>query len=1009
MLRRLIAWSLRFPWAVLLLVAAFSVAGAWGLYTATWDVFPEFAPPQIVVQIEAPGLSAEEVERLVTTPLESAVSGVGGLAVLRSSSVQGLSVITAVFEEGTPILAARQLTAERLAEAKTLLPAGVQPPRMTPLSASTSRLAMVALTSDQVPLMELRTWADWTLRRRLQAVPGVARVEVFGGEVRQYQVLVRPEQLHAYQVSLDEVTTAARNATAFGGAGFLETANQRLPIRQRTRIESAEDLAAVPVAVRGGVPLPLGHVAEVGVGAADKVGDAVIDGRPGVLLVVHKQPAANTQATDAAVGRALDEMQTALRPGVTLHRTLFRQATFIERAITNLGNAILCGCLLVGLVLVLFLFQWRTVVISLAAIPLSLLGEVVDDAIVDVENVLRRLLENRRSPTPRSDFRVVLDASLEVRSAVVYAGFIVALVFLPVFFLDGLPGAFFRPLGMAYISAILVSLVVALTVTPAMCVLLLRNVRPGAHLDPPLVRWCKRGYGRLLPAALALPRTTMLATALMIAAAVAAVPFLGGEFLPEFRESNFVVFTAGKPDGSLVESVRVGKSLAERLRAVPGVVSVAQQIGRADLSEDTWGPNVSEVWVVVDPKADYEATLSALRREVEKIPGIQFQVKQFLRERIDEVLTGATSDIAIRIIGDDLEVLRTLGADVAKELEGVRGVEDLRVEQQALVPEVEVLLRPRDVAAYGFSVGALNQAIQTTLRGTVVGQVYERDAAFDVVVRAHADHRGDPQGLGRLLVDAPGGDKIPLSAVARIAVDSAPNVILHEAARRRLLVTCNAEGRDLAGVVAEIEDRLRGLVARLPDGYHLEIGGEHLARSRAARRLTLLGGASLLGIFVLLYLDFKSARLTTLVMLSVPPAAVGGIAAVMATGGDLSLGSLVGFVTLFGLSIRNGILLVSRFEHLRAEQPAADVRTLVIQGASERLAPILMTAATTALGLLPLIASGALPGSEIEHPMAIVIVGGLASATLLTLFVLPVAYRRFSGCSNDYPCRPASP
>lgn len=1020
MIRRLITSSLEYPWLALLLAFGLLVAGGWAVRSAPWDVFPEFAPPQIVVQTEAPGLSAEEVERLVTVPVESAVSGVSGIDVLRSSSVQGLSVVTAVFHEGTPILDARQLVGERLIEAEPLLPDGVQTPRMTPLAASTSRLAMIALTSDAVSLMDLRTLADWTLRRRLQAVSGVARVEVFGGDVRQYQVLVHPEQLHAYHVSLDEVTAAARNATAFGGAGFVETPNQRLPIRQRTRIESAADLAAVPVGIREGVPIQLGRVAEVVVGSGDKVGDAVIDGNSGVLLVIHKQPTANTLTTDAAVRHALDELEVGLPKGVALHRTLFSQATFIERAIGNLGHAILIGCALVALVLIVFLFQWRTVVISLTAIPLSLLGavfvlrwfgaslnamtlgglaialgEVVDDAIVDVENVLRRLLENRRSPTPRGAFQVVLDASLEVRSAVVYASFIVMLVFVPVFFLDGLPGAFFRPLGWAYITAILVSLLVALTVTPAMCLLLLRNVKPGADADPPFVRFSKKIYGRLLPRVLRFPRLTVIAAVILLVASGAVVPFLGGEFLPDFRESNFVVFMAGKPDGSLAESVRVGRLLEERLSNIPGVQSVAQQIGRADLSEDTWGPNISEVWVVLQPSADYETTLARLREEVERIPGCQFQVKQFLRERIDEVLTGATADVVIRVVGSDLDVLRNLGAKISESIADVRGVADLRIEQQVDVPQVEVLLRPQEVAAYGFSVGALNQAIQTTMRGTVVGQVYEQDTVFDVVVRAHPDHRRVPDDLGRLLIDAPSGDKIPLEAVSQVSVVDAPNVINREGTRRRLLVTCNAEGRDVAGVVQEIQARLKSQGPTLPTGYHVELGGEYEARQAAGNRLVLLGCAALVGIFMLLYLDFKTLRLTTLIMLSVPLACVGGVAAVLLTGGDLSLGSLVGFVTLFGVAIRNGILLISHYEHLRHEGSTSDPATLILRGASERLAPILMTAGTTALGLLPLIVSGELPGSEIEHPMAIVIVGGLVSSTFLTLFVLPVLYSRY--------------
>jgi len=1017
MLSRLIEFSLRSRLVVLLLSVVLMLAGAVTVGNAPWDVFPEFAPPQVSIQTEAPGLSTAEVERLVTVPVESAVNGVSRVRTLRSSSAQGLSVVTAIFEEGTDVLDARQLVSERLTEVTSQLPSGVEPPRMTPLAASTSRLLMVGLTSETVSPAELRTIADWTFRRRLQAVQGVAHVEVFGGEVKQYQVLVDPHRLQQYNVTLDQVVLAARDATGFGGAGYIETTNQRLPVQQRTRIESPDDLAAVPVVSEEGVPVSLGHVADVVTGAADKPGDATINGRPGVLLLVHKQPFFNTLTVSENVQQAVAELKETLPEGVTLHPVLFRQAAFIERAIGNLSVSLLIGCVLVTLILIAFLFQWRTVVISLTAIPLSLLGailvlrglggslnamtlgglaialgEVVDDAIVDVENVLRRLRENARREAPLPALKIVLAASLEVRSAVVYASFIVILVFLPVFFMGGLAGTFFRPLGLAYISAILVSLLVALTVTPAMCFVLLKTTSAAAERDPFLIRMLKSAYGWVLPLFLRCRFVTVLVSLAMMIAAGSALPFLGGEFLPDFRESNFVLFMAGKPDSSLPESVRVGGHLAEELQQIPGVVSIAQQIGRANLSEDTWGPNVSEVWVMIDDGADYDSTLNEIRERVDQIPGYQFQVKQFLRERIDEVLTGTKADVVIRVVGPELPVLRAKAAEISQAIESIDGVEDLQVEQLVEVPQVNVLLQPREVARFGFTVGQLNADIQTLLRGRKVGQVYEQDRVFDVIVRSAPEVRTDPSKLGRLLVDSPAGDRIPLQAVANIGPEPAPNLINREQATRRILVTCNAEGRDVVSVMQDIQRTIGAKVSALPPDYHLEYGGEFAERAQASRRLILLSAATLVGIFLLLFLDFRSIRLTFMVMLSVPLACVGGVAAVMLAGGDVSLGSMVGFVTVFGVAIRNGILLVSHYQHLQQEEGLPFGRELILQGAAERLAPILMTASSTALALLPLAVLGNLPGHEIEHPMAIVIIGGLVSSTFLTLFLLPVLY-----------------
>ena len=724
-----------------------------------------------------------------------------------------------------------------------------------------------------------------------------------------------------------------------------------------------------------------------------------------------------------------------------------------------MNTAILIGCALVTIVLIAFLFQWRTVLISLLAIPLSLcgallvlricgaslntmtlgglaiaLGALVDDAIVDVENVLRRLGENSRRTRPVAAFQMVLEGSLEVRSAIVFASVVVILVFLPVFFLPGLAGTFFRSMGIAYVSAILVSLLVAVTVTPALCLILLGGIAGKSSRPAWLVRALQWGYARLLPFYLRFSRSTVVLGVVLLVAAFAAAGWLGGEFLPEFREANFVVFMVGKPDASRAETMRMGRIVSDRLHQVDGIVSVAQQTGRADLSEDTWGVNISEIWVALDNRADYNTVLRDVRQAVDNLPGFDFQVKPFLRERVDEVLTGATADVVLRVVGPNLDRLRDLAGQAAAAIAGTPGVEDLRVEQVVEVPQVELLVRPRSVARYGLAVGQLNKTIQTLLRGQVVGQVYEDDRVFDVVVRADPKVRAQPAALADLLIDMPAGpapadsgplepsasaspvsnlfafdlvpgaavtgwppparrtEKIPLRAVAEIRMTHGPNLVNREGGSRRILVTCNAEGRDVVGVVDEIRHRLATRLPRLPQGYHLELAGEYAARQAATQRLVLLSGAALVGIFVFLYLDFASLPLTLLVMLTVPLACAGGVLAVLLTTGNLSLGSLVGFVTVFGIAVRNGILLVSHYQHLEHEEGMPFGQELLVRGAQERLAPILMTALTTALALLPLVILGNRPGHEIEHPMAIVILGGLLSSAFLSLVLLPILY-----------------
>ncbi len=863
MLRTLVHHSLQRRWVVVLSAAGLLIAGGLAVRRAPWDVFPEFAPAQVTVQTEAPGLSADEVERLVSVPIEAALGGTARLQTLRSSSIPGLSVVTAIFEEGTELLAARQRVVERLPEVGARLPRGVEPPRVVPMTASMSRLAMIGLTSDTVPTMELRRLAERVFRVRMQNVQGVAHVEIFGGEVKQYQIRIDPRRLEMHRVSVDDVVRAARGATGFGSSGFLETANQRIAIRQHAGVLSTDEIGAAPVAVRDGVVVHLANVADVVVAAADKPGDATIDGRLGVLLIIHKQPDFNTLAVTHDLEAAIDELAVAMPPGVKLHRQLFRQAGFIERAVGNLNVAIAWGCVLVALILIAFLFETRTVLISLLAIPLSLLGavlvlrafgtslntmtlgglaialgEVVDDAIVDVENVLRRLRENARQGHARSAFAVVLEASLEVRSAVVYASFIVALVFVPIFFLPGLAGTLFRPLGYAYITAILVSLAVAVTVTPALALILL----PGGaarRREPPLVRGLRAGYARLLAPVLQRPRATLAVAVLLLAAAAAAIPHLGGEFLPDFREANFQVFMVGMPDSSLAESVRAGSQLAQRLREIPGVQSVAQQIGRADLSEDTWGPNTSEVWIVVDDQADLPAMLARVEAALKDVAGHSVAIKQFLRERVDEVLTGTTADVALRIVGPELDVLRQQAERLRAAIADVGGVADLRVEQLVEVPQIDILVRPPDAAHHGLSVGQLHEAIQTLLAGLPVGQVFDGDSVYDVVVRAHPLLRSDPLALRALAVDLPQGGRVPLGAAADVRLGSAPNAIQREGGSRRMLVTFNVRGRDVASTMDEVDQRLQQRALPLPPGYHLEHGGEHTARREAVHRLAL--------------------------------------------------------------------------------------------------------------------------------------------------------------------------
>jgi len=1013
-MRWLISTSLHLRVAVIALAALLVVFGLSDVRKAPLDVFPEFAPPLVEIQTEAPGLSTTEVESLISMPIENAVNGVIGLKTLRSKSVLGLSSVVLILNPGADLLRTRQLVQERLAIVSSQLPAVAKPPViLSPLS-STSRVLKIGLSSAKLSQVELSTLARWTIRPRLMAVQGVANVAIWGQRDRQFQILVDPGRLRDHNVTIDDVTRATRDAVSPAAGGYIDTPNQRLAVAQRALVTGVDELKAIPVIFRNGSPILVRDIAHVVEGFPQPIGDAVINDGPGILLIVEKQPTGNTLDVTRNVEAALESLRPGLKD-VVVDSTIFRPATFIEMSLANLNRALFYGALLVVGILLIFLFEWRTALISLTALPLSLitaaliirhtgqtintmvlaglaiaLGEVVDDAIIDVENIVRRLRLNRESPSPESAFKVVLNASLEVRSAVVYASVIVALVFLPVFFLEGLAGSFFRPLAMSYVLAVIASLGVALTVTPALSLILL----PGSPLERrenPMLRGLKRGYRGMVGTALDHPRIVGVLTALILIVTAVAAPFLGEDFLPSFREYDFLMHFVEKPGTSLDAMRRITIRASRELRAIPGVRNFGSHIGRAEVADEVVGPNFTELWISMDPGVPYESTIARIQNVVDGYPGLTRDLLTYLKERIKEVLSGGSGAIVVRIFGPGVEGLQQQAALVADAMKDIPGITNLQVEPQVLIPQVELRVRQDAAAQFGLNSGDIRRAVNTYLRGTKVGEIYEDQKIFDVAVWTNPDARSDIEALRRMRIDTPSGANILLADVIDVRVVPVPNVIQHENTSRRIDVSCNVKGRDLGSVAREIEGKVRGLP--FPQGYHPEFLGEFAEREAARRRLITLGGIALLGIILILYSDFQSIRLAGLVFLSLPFALVGAILMAFLSGGTLSLGSMVGLVTVIGIAARNGIMLVSHYRHLESEEGESPGRALLLRGAEERLAPILMTGLATALALLPIALGGNQPGHEIEHPMAIVILGGLLTSTLLNLFVMPVLYQ----------------
>jgi CzcA family heavy metal efflux pump len=1017
MLNRIIEWALHNRWLMMLL--AFVLLG-YGIYTATGipvDVFPDFAPVQVVIQTEAPGYAPEEVESLITLPLESAVNGTANVKVVRSVSTVGLSVITIIFEDATNIFTARQLVTEKLQALPRALPTGVQQPRLAPISTAVGDIIKLGLVA-QGPTseLELRTLADWTIRMRLMAIPGVSNVVIYGKGIKQYQVLVDPNKLKDYNLSLQAVVDAAQKSNANAAGGFLRTPEKEYLIRGLGRVQSTEEIAKAVIANRNGLPITLGNVATIQVGPAYNIGDAIINGKPGVILNITKQPWANTLQTTYAIEGALKDLALGFPKDVKMV-PVFRQADFIEVAVKNVMEALVLGGILVVIILFVFLQNWRTAVISLTAIPLSLLtaiialkwqggtintmtlgglaiaiGEVVDDAIIDVENVYRRLRENQLLENPRHPIQVVYDASREIRTSVVYATYIVALVFLPIFSLGGLEGKIFMPLGFSYIVSIVASLGIALTVTPAMCYLLLARQKNMPHEETKTIHWLKRQYQGALRWSLTHPKAVLVSAILLFLVSLLPLAFLGKAFLPEFDESNVIVSANSIPGTSLDITTQAGKVLTQEFMKDKGVMASGQRAGRAEGSDDYGGSNFSEYDLRLQGEGvDKKELLAHLREHFAKVPGIVVNVGSYISHRMDHVLSGVNAAIAIKIFGPDLDVLHQKAQQIEAVMKTVPGAVDVQVEPIIPIPEIAIRIN-RDIAAqYGVQVGDLVQSIEAAFKGETVSQVLEGQKTFDLFVWFEPQYRNNLDVIRATLIDTPTGAKVPIGSIAEVAFGTSPNTIRHENVSRNVVIQANVAGRDLGGVINEARQKISGQIP-LDAGYYVVYGGQFEAQEQASKQLLILSVVAILGILVLLVMALQSFRAAIIVMANLPLALIGGIWAIFLSGGVLSIGSLVGFITLFGISTRNGIMLVTHFNYMLGEGHTFE--EVLWEGSQDRLAPVLMTALTAGLGVLPIAILGG-AGRELEQPLAIVILGGMVTSTGLTLLVIPALFKLY--------------
>ena len=1027
MMRAIISASLRFRYLVAALGISLVYFGAMRVNELPVDVFPEFAPPKVEIQTICLGLSPAEVESLVTVPMENALAGVPGVDVMRSKSVDQLSSVLLIFKPGVDELQVRQLVTERVAIVTSTLPTWAAPPHMMPPLSATSRVMKIGVTSKDKSIMDLSMLAYWNIRNKLLGVPGVANVAIWGEQLKMLMIEVDPERLAKLNVTLDEVQEVVSDAldvgllrysggAHIGTGGFLETPNQRMSLRFISTGVTPETLARVPVETRDGKPLLLGDVADLTWGAPGAVGDAIINDGPGLMLIVEKFPWGNTVAVTKGVEAALEAMKPGLA-GVEIDTTIFRPATFVEDSIDNLSDALLLGCILVVLVIIAFLYEWRTAIVCIVAIPMSLLaaalvlqqagasintmvlagivislGVVVDDAILGVENIMRRLRAYRREGSTRSTARIILDASIEVRGPIFSATVIIILAVVPVMFLEGLAGAFFKPLILSYAVAILASLIVAMTVTPALCLILLDRAALSGR-ESPLVVWMRHHYARWLERATRTPLPAYITVVAVTAAGIAAWPFLGHSLLPSFKERDFLMHWVSDPSTSHPEMLRITTRASQELRAIPGVRNFGAHIGQAFLADEVYGINFAENWISINRSADYDKTIAAITEMVDGYPGLYRDLQTYLKERMREVLTGTSDAIVIRIFGPDLKVLRDKAEEVRLAMSGIKGLTRVNKELIVEVPHIEIEVKLEAAQKYGLKPGDVRRAAASLMAGTEVGDIFVGGRTHDVQVWTPPRLRHSVSSVEQLLLDTPTRERVRLGDVANLRLLPTPNSIKREGGSRRIDVQANVAGRDLASVAEEVQAALRNV--SLPLEYRAVLQGEYIELRKAQNRLLLFSALAGLGILLVLQMSFHSWRLAILNFLILPFAFVGGILATLFAGGVISLGSLVGFLTVLGIAARNGIMMVNHFQHLERYEGEPFGLQLVLRGAGERLRPIVMTAATAGLAILPLVIYGNLPGHEIEFPMAVVILGGLVTSTLLSLFILPALYLRF--------------
>jgi CzcA family heavy metal efflux pump len=1023
MIDGLIHWSLHHRATVVAMAVAFLAWGGWTATRIPLDVLPNLTAPTVTILSEASGMDPLEIEALVTFPIESALNGAAGVRRVRSATAVGVAVVWVEFDWGQDIARARQTVTEKLALVSGSLPPSVEPPFLAPVSSIMGEVLFIDLESDRHSSQELRTVADTLVRRRLLAVPGVSQVIATGGDQKQYEVRLDPARLAVHGITIDEIagalTAANRNATA----GFQVADGQEFLVRGIGRLTDAAAIGAVTVRALDNVPVLVRDLGTVMEGVAIKRAEGSHNARPAVILGIQKQPTVNTLDLTARIENTLDDLQLALPAGMQIHRDLFRQADFIEQALSNLFVALLEGAALVIFVVLLFLMNGRAALITLLALPLSLvaaavaldrfgltlnsmslgglaiaIGGLVDDAIIDVENVARRLRQN--SLAPQVERRPVLDvvyrASTEIRTSVVFATLIVILVFLPLFVLGSVEGRLLRPLGFAYVVALSASLLVALTVTPVLCAWLLPSSRlTRAAKEPALMRGVKTLYERWLLRALRYWKVVVASAVVALAAAVTATVPLGRSFLPEFNEGALTVSAVTIPGTSLADSNALGNALERLLHRVPEVASTSRRTGRAELDEHVQGVESAEIDVRLSPSdRSREVLLAEIRVQMSLLPGTNITVGQPISHRIDHMLSGTRASIAVKIFGDDLQQLRALGRQVQAEMAQVRGVVDLSAEGQADIPTVRVRVDGAAASRYGLVSGAVTEALQTARVGRQVGQVIEGQIAFPLIVRYAPQVGNNVSDLGETRIQTPAGGQIPLSAVASVVQDREPNFVMRENAQRRMVVQCNVAGRDIRSVVTDIQARIARAVS-LPQGYHVEYGGQFESEANASQQLLWLSLVVIVAIFFLLFSAFGSVRDGLLIMVNLPLALIGGVVGVYLVGGVLSVASIVGFIALFGIATRNGIMLVSHIRHLQVHEGISDFRTAVVRGATERVVPILMTALATGLALAPIALSAGQAGSEIQAPMAMVIMCGLLSSTVLNMLVVPVLYERF--------------